>query len=482
MRIQDFIGETTEYDKKRELEIKKPKSWCKSVSAFANGTGGYLIFGIDDNDQVVGLANAENDAEKISEIIKERLNPIPNFELRFESSEDGQILILLQVFSGDLTPYYYSADGVLIAYVRVGNQSAPASAAKHKELVLKGSGNSYDSLPSKYSFDNMSFTKLKSTYWTRTGVAFEASDYASFGLVDEHDCLTNAGALLADDAPIRYSRLFCTRWNGLDKAPGAVDALDDKEFSGSLVALLQDGVDFVAKNSKQAWKKTGDSRIEMADYPQRAVLEGIVNALIHRNYLEIGSEVHIDIFDNRLEIYSPGGMCDGTRVQERNIMQVPSRRRNPIIADIFHRLKYMDRRGSGFKKILTDYQSHPKFIENMMPEFISDNDSFILIIYNLNYKPGQVKQTSVKQTSVKQTSVKQTSDKRRARTKIHEEKIRTILNKNPSISCIELSKSLQLSPDRTRIILHGMDDVTWNDSKRNRIYSLKQTSVKTNKR
>ena len=73
----------------------------------------------------------------------------------------------------------------------------------------------------------------------------------------------------------------------------------------------------------------------MPDYPERAVLEGIVNALIHRNYLEVGSEIHVDMFDDRIEIYSPGGMLDGTKVQERDLMNVPSRRRNPIIAAIY---------------------------------------------------------------------------------------------------------------------------------------------------
>ena len=70
----------------------------------------------------------------------------------------------------------------------------------------------------------------------------------------------------------------------------------------------------------------------MPDYPERAVLEGIVNAIIHRNYNEVGSEVHIDILDNRLEIYSPGGMFDGTKVQDRDLMNVPSRRRNLVIS------------------------------------------------------------------------------------------------------------------------------------------------------
>ena len=77
-------------------------------------------------------------------------------------------------------------------------------------------------------------------------------------------------------------------------ASGIVDALDDKEYTGSLVTLLQDGTDFVRNNSKKAWRKVDDGRMEMPDYPDRAVLECVVNALIHRNYMEIGSEVHID--------------------------------------------------------------------------------------------------------------------------------------------------------------------------------------------
>ena len=73
-------------------------------------------------------------------------------------------------------------------------------------------------------------------------------------------------------------------------ASGIVDALDDKEYTGSLVTLLQDGTDFVRNNSKKAWRKVDDGRMEMPDYPDRAVLECVVNALIHRNYMEIGSE------------------------------------------------------------------------------------------------------------------------------------------------------------------------------------------------
>ena len=206
-----------------------------------------------------------------------------------------------------------------------GEDNGVPTPSQLRELVLRGSGESYDSLKSRYDFNNMSFTKLKSVYKQRTGNTFEDTDYESFGLIDEKGNLTNAGALLADESPVRHSRLFCTRWNGLTKASGIVDALDDKEYTGSLVTLLQAGTDFVRNNSKKAWRKVGDGRIEMPDYPDRAVLEGVVNALIHRNYLEIGSEVHIDMFDDRIEIYSPGGMVSGISLEGKNLLKIPSK-------------------------------------------------------------------------------------------------------------------------------------------------------------
>ncbi len=136
MDIKKFIGEATEYDKKQAVEVKRPKSWCKSVSAFANGVGGVLIFGIADDGNTVGIDSPEADAEKISEIIKTRLDPIPEFRLRFEKADD-KTLIIINIMPGEDTPYYYSADGVLEAYVRVGNESVKATAVEQKRLIMR---------------------------------------------------------------------------------------------------------------------------------------------------------------------------------------------------------------------------------------------------------------------------------------------------------------------------------------------------------
>lgn len=389
MDIKELIGEATEYDKKLALEEKKPKSWCKSVSAFANTFGGVLIWGISNDGQVVGLNDPEGAAEKISETIKSRLTPIPEFKLRFHKTGGGKILVILEVYKGDETPYYYSGDGVLEAYVRIGNESVKATATELKRLVLRGKNTSYDSQNSTYKAEDYAFSKLKERYKKWTGNSFNDKDLISFGLVNEQGNLTNAGALLADESPIRCSRLFCTRWNGLNKSGGAVDALDDAEYSGSVISLIENGEAFIKRNCKMKWRKTANSREEMPEYVERSYHEALVNALAHRDYLVNGSEVHIDIYDDRIEIYSPGGMPDGSMIQDRDPLTVPSTRRNPVLADVFNRLGYMERKGSGFGKIISGYEFQINYSESKRPTFRSDRYQFTVVMPNLNYNVTQ---------------------------------------------------------------------------------------------
>lgn len=277
------------------------------------------------------------------------------------------------------------ADGITEAYIRIGNESVIAPSYVLNQLLLKGMNRTYDALDSEYDFKDYAFSKLRERYKAWTGNSMEEKLFDSFDMRDEHGKLTNAGALLADDSPIRHSCLFCTRWNGLDKSGGMVDALDSAEFSGSLIILLNEGVSFVKRNMKTRWKKTADSRVEMPDYCERSVFEALVNALIHRDYLILGSEVHIDIYDDRLTIYSPGGMADGTRIQERDLSSISSTRRNPVLADIFGRLGYMERQGSGFKKITESYRAAHNYRDELEPKFYSDASSFQVTLYNLNY-------------------------------------------------------------------------------------------------
>lgn len=290
---------------------------------------------------------------------------------------------------------------MLEAYVRVGNESVKATATELKRLVLRGKNISYDSRDSTYKADDYAFSKLRERYKKWTGNSFDDKDLISFGLVNEQGYLTNAGALLADESPIFCSRLFCTRWNGLNKSGGAVDALDDAEYSGSMISLIENGEAFIKRNCKMKWRKTANSREEMPEYVERSYHEALINALAHRDYLVNGSEVHIDIYDNRMEIYSPGGMPDGSIIQDRDPLTVPSTRRNPVLADVLNRLGYMERKGSGFGKIISGYEFQINYNVSKRPSFRSDRYQFTVVMPNLNYDVPQGVPQDVPQDKLK---------------------------------------------------------------------------------
>lgn len=412
--IEKLVAEATECDFKVALETRKPKSWLKSVSAFANSIGGTLLFGMDNDRKVVGLDAVQSDAEAISRLIKDRITPLPQVELS-AIKEDGKDILCLKVLAGRSTPYYYKADGIMEAYIRIGNESITAPDHILNELILKGTNRSFDAMMTDARKADYSFTLLEATYRERTGLQFESSDYVSFGLADLNGLLTNAGKLVADQYIVRNSRIFCTRWNGLDKGSIFDDALDDKEYEGNLISLLRNSGDFVRNNSRVRFVKEADYRVDKPDYADRAVTEAIVNAIIHRDYILIGSEIHIDMYDDRLEIQSPGGMYDGRAIQDRDIHTIGSARRNPVIADLFHRMKFMERRGSGLTKIMNETAKLPGYEDSMKPEFFSTPSDFRVVLKNVNYLVGgqtaqdnqqdnqQVNQQDNQQVSIQET-------------------------------------------------------------------------------
>lgn len=278
MNLQDYIGESSQYDKKQQVEKRKPKSWLKSISAFANGQGGKLIFGVLEDNSVVGLENFQKDSEDVSELIKSKVDPIPEFDLEF-TGIGGKVIMTISVYPGRNTPYYVVDGGSKIAYTRVGNESIPVSSIQLTQLALRGQQKTYDELVTDIHIENADFSKLKSLYYQR----------------------------------------------------------------------------------------------------------------VRKNFMELGSEIHVDMFDDRLEIYSPGGMVDGTKIQDKDINLLSSKRRNPILADVFSRMNLMERRGSGLRKILDSYMGFESYSEKLLPKFQSTNSEFIVILQNLNYHSGDKK-------------------------------------------------------------------------------------------
>lgn len=382
MQLKDYKKvESTNIDFKEKVEYTKPKSWLKSISAFANTNGGILLFGIRDVDKKpIGLKNVIQDSEKISELINSKITPLPRYELNV-FCENNLDFIEVKVGDGPKTPYYYSSDGRKEAFIRAGNQSIPAPNHVLDNLILKGQNTTFDELPSKYTISDVSFTLLNASLKRETGQEInQDKDFLSLELVTSNNKVTNAGLLLSDQGLLNQSRIFCTRWKGLIKGSIDGDAIDDKEYTGSIISLLENAETFIKNNSKMSWEIQGMKRIETSDYPLRAIREAIVNAIIHRDYQIVGSEIHIDIFDNRLEITSPGGMIDGSLIQNLDITKISSMRRNRVISDIFNRLHFMERRGSGLTRIIESYNDLI-----IKPTFHSDTSSFKVTFPNRNY-------------------------------------------------------------------------------------------------
>ena len=162
-------------------------------------------------------------------------------------------------------------------------------------------------------------------------------------------------------------------------------AINEDEFTGNVLMLLREAMNFVKSNTKKGWEKLPDGRKNKPEYAERAVLEALVNHFIHRDYTVMGSEVHLDIYDDRLSITSPGGMYNGQIVQDLPIEDISSDRRNPILADVMAQLDYMEKRGSGLTRICNETKALDGYRDDLKPVFKSTTNQFMTIIYSIEY-------------------------------------------------------------------------------------------------
>ena len=396
MELNTLIAECTAYDFKVMLEEKKPKSWLKSVSAFANGLGGSLFFGIDNDGTVKGLDDVQHVCETISSRIRDYMDPLPEVEMIPHDVDELHVL-QLKVNTGHYTPYYYVGDDQRMAFVRVGDESMPATAEQMVRLVLKGSNKTFDSLHTDYKAEDYSFTILANTFKERTKQEWDKKYLLSFGLITGAGNLTNAGALFADDCPLM---------------------------------LLREAMNFVKSNTKRGWEKLPDGRKNKPEYAERAVLEAMVNHFIHRDYTVMGGEVHLDIYDDRLIVTSPGGMYNGMLIQDLDIADVSSERRNPILANVMAQLDYMEKRGSGLTRICNETKALEGYKDELKPVFKSTPTQFQTIIYatfdtpNVGDHDGDMSETKLTE---------------------RQQKILNLIKKSPTITGKQMSETLSVS-------------------------------------
>ncbi|SFD04558.1 ATP-binding protein [Butyrivibrio sp. YAB3001] len=291
------------------------------ICGYANAQGGTLYIGIDDNDNVLGLEE---------KIVKKLLEDIPNkitaaFGMTCDvnlRTKDKKKYIQIEVKKSKLPLNLHGR-----YYYRTGSVKKEITGFELTEFIIKSTGTSYDEMTSDIPREKLTFESLRKRYLKATRLSL---------------------------------------------------ALDDAEYTGGLIELYDSTMAFIKNNTKKGWRKDSDKRVELPDYPERALEEGLVNALIHRSYLQTGAHSQVDIYDDRIVITNPGGMFDGSEVQLLDIRHVPSKLRNPILADVFGRMRLMERRGSGFKKILDAYEAEERYKEELKPVFYTDGYNFFL--------------------------------------------------------------------------------------------------------
>ena len=363
---------------KEHVNFEKQKKYLKAISSFANGYDiGYVIFGVEDKTKnIVGVKDVKKSYEEVSNRIKTRIDPsiIPTIDI---VDIGGKKVIVVKVIPGQHTPYYYVHKGTRTAYIRKGDQDCETNSIELNELILRGKNIGWDELVTDNLYKDFTFEKLKKYFEDIKDYKIEKEDLESFGLLNGEK-LTNAALLYSDQNPVVGSFVSCTRWDGLDK----LSAKDDIEFYGSILEQIDNAMEFIKKHMSNGWVKEGGklARRTIPEYDLDAMREAIINAEAHRSYLMRGTNVELAFYDDRIEIVSCGAIGNGKTLEEL-LKRPTSQRRNQLVCDIFSRLDFMERRGSGIKKILLAYENDEK-----KPKFEILGDVFIVTFYSRLYR------------------------------------------------------------------------------------------------
>ena len=366
-----FSGESKNVEYKVTLPDKSEK-YMKTIVAFANTQGGKLIVGIDDKThEIVGVENEilfqvmDGIANAISDSCVPQI--IPDIE---PQTVDGKTVIVVSVEAGKNRPYYLKSKGKENGtYIRVAGTSRQAFPEKIRELEMEGARISWDELTCVgYSVSDEATERLcqdienfrKKAGMTEHSVKKE--QLINWKILKQSEgqvMATNAYALLTSDY-FPFSKTQCAVFKGTDRAV----FLDKREFTGPIYAQIESAVDFVLRNIRLGARIDGLVRKEKYELPLEAIREMIINAHCHRNLLD-ESCIQVAVYDDRLEVTSPGGLYNGLTYEE--VMNGHSKIRNKAIANIFSQMGLVEAWGSGIKRILNAAKEYgllePKFQE-----------------------------------------------------------------------------------------------------------------------
>ena len=354
-KIDVFVSEI-QRGESENLEFKvglpaKDEKFVKTVCAFANSRGGKIIFGVDDKTKkIVGIPSEHfsNYMDAVSNSISNCCQPQIVPYLSLKTINDKTVLIV-EILPGQNTPYYLKKQGLLNGtYVRIGATTRPSDSNKIKELILWGQNKSYDNSFEQHKMASEKDIKsLCSTLKKYSGQSkVQIGNLLGWKLLRESDgkFLPSVAFRLLANNDLPFAKIQCARFKGESRSV----FIDRKVYDGTLFEQIENAYNFTLSHINLGAKIEGLHRKDVYEIPPAAIRELIVNAVMHRNYL-INSTIQISIFDDRLEIQSPGGLYGGLTF--KNMLEGSSRIRNEIIADIFLKAKFVEKWGTGILRV-----------------------------------------------------------------------------------------------------------------------------------
>lgn len=362
------------------LEYKSTftKSLLKTVSAFANFHDGRIVIGINDDKTLIGVDNPEELRLNIENSINDNLEPCPYYEISTKTIDDKTILII-SVYKGDNTPYTVNNK----AYKRSDTATVQVDKFLYQNLILAGRNKGFDGLTS--SVQALYFNYLESKMRKILGINSLSEDLLiSLGLIENRK-YNNAAALFSDDNPVDSSVIQMIAYND-GTVLGIKDRVESKNTS--ILKQFDECLDFYKKHINISEIIDGAYRKTVEEVPLVAYRESIANLLVHRDYMK-NVDSRIEIFSDRIEIVSPGGLPIGILEDEylEGRISIP---RNRIIADIFLRLKIIEKLGTGIRRIKEYYREY-----DTKPEFIITENSITVILPRINKEIKKVNEINL---------------------------------------------------------------------------------------
>ena len=365
--------------------------WMNEIVAFANRHGGTILFGVTDDGKIQDMSQLQ--LKNLSEILANRSSDAIKPAIRINTSNhifsDGKRLLLVEVPEGESV--HHGPNG---AYMRSGSSIRKMTGDEVLNLTQKR-GQARFRWFDEQPVPGTGFQTLNENLW-KPLLSSENASNPEIGLEkirmlaqDEHGVIraTVAGILVCSRAPLEWLRNACiraTRYRGNDQASGQ---LDGSILLGPVQWQIAEAMRFVQRNMQVAARKE-PGRIDMPQYSMAAIFEAIVNSVAHRDYSIKGSSIRLLMFDNRLEIYSPGGLPGNL-----TIAGMPDRQstRNEALVSVLTRMQiresaveklmkprqfFMEQRGDGVRIILRKTQE----LSGKLPEYLLIDDSELCLV------------------------------------------------------------------------------------------------------